>query len=134
MFRVKTMNEKQLKEALVLTPADRYDYFVQCCAQYEQVWGIAIDGSDWLIFNDADGDEIFPVWPTEQHAQMCCFEEHQAQNAVPKAITLASFIERCIPDMYEEDILFGVFYDQNGEGLSIEVDMLHEAFVKELRV
>lgn len=127
------MNQKQLQEALALSAADRYDYFVQCCAQYDQVWGLAVANDGWIIFNDAEGDEIFPVWPTEAHAKTCCFKEHKAQKAVPKAIKLSSFIERCIPDMHEEDILFGVFYDENGEGLSIEAELLHEAFIEELR-
>lgn len=127
------MNDKEIKEALALTAGDRYEYFIQCCAQYDEVWGLVVGEDGWLIFNDVDGDEIFPVWPTAEHANACCFDEHKQQQALPKAIKLRSFIDNCIPDMHREDILFGVFYDQDGEGLSVEAEMLKGSFEEELR-
>lgn len=134
--KAKSMAPKQIDNLINHSPQERYDYFLRNCADLEQVWGLVVGEDNWVIFKDADGDEVFPVWPHSELAEVCCFEEHRKMGAMPQAIKLTSFIENCVPDMIADHIYFGVFFDNEGEGLAIDGGALKaelEAEVASLR-
>ena len=124
MTSVKKMHQKQIENLLKQSPAQRYEYFVRHCADFEQVWGLAVGYDNWIIFKDNDGDEIFPLWPHPELAEKCCFEEHKQMGAKPQAIGLESFIKNCIPDVVSNGVIFGIFYDQLRVGLSVHGEKL----------
>ena len=127
------MHEKQIENLLKQSPEERYEYFVRYCADFEQVWGLVVGDDNWVIFKDANGDEIFPLWPHSDLAEVCCFEEHKKMGAKPQAISLDSFIKNCIPDMVSGGVSFGVFYDNKREGLAVEGRELKSAFEEEVK-
>ncbi len=132
MKSIKKMHEKQIENLLKQSPDQRYVYFVRFCADFEQVWGLVVDEDNWVIFKDADGDEIFPLWSHPDLAEACCFEEHKQMGAKPQVIGLESFINNCIPDMVSDGVRFGIFYDKSREGLVIEGNALKEALEEEV--
>ena len=126
------MHEKQIENLLKESPEARYDYFIRYCADFERVWGLVIGEDEWVIFKDADGDEIFPLWPHPDLADSCSFEEHKKMGAKPQAIELDSFIQNCIPDMISEEVLFGVFYDKSRTGIAVNGETLKTSLEEEL--
>ena len=128
------MHKKQIDNLLEQSPEERYEYFVRYCADFEQVWGLVLGNDTWVIFKGVDGDEIFPVWPHVDLAEVCCFEEHKEMGAKPQAISLNSFIKNCVPDMVSDGVYFGVFYDNKREGLAVEGGVLKAALEEEVGV
>jgi hypothetical protein len=126
------MHEKQIDNLLKQSPEERYNYFVRYCADFELVWGLVVGDNNWVIFKDAEGDEIFPVWSHADLAEVCCFKEHKEMGAKPQAISLDSFIKNCIPDMVSDGVYFGVFYDNEREGLVVEGGVLKAALEEEV--
>ncbi|MCO7227523.1 DUF2750 domain-containing protein [Pleionea sp. CnH1-48] len=120
------MHEKKIANLLALSANERVEYFVRHCADFEEVWGLAVDDTSWVIIKDSDGDEAFLVWPHQELAEACCFPEHKELGAKPRKIPLESFINKCVPDMNEENIFFGVFYDKERSGLAIPASELGE--------
>ena len=108
-----------------LTPQQRYDYFIRQVADFEEVWTIAVDDG-YIMFKDNEGDEIFPVWPHKELAELCCFEEHKAMGAFPESIEFGTFVNECIPDMIKGKVYFGVFYDKKRIGMAIDGNQLKE--------
>lgn len=126
------MHKKQIENLLKKSANERYDYFVRYCADFEEVWGLVVENDEWITFKDKEGDEIFPLWPHSELAEECCFQEHRSLGATPQPITLDSFIENCIPDMADNKIYFGIFYDKNREGLVIDGVSLQKAIEEEV--
>ena len=113
------MHAKQIENLLKQSPENRYEYFVRYCADFEEVWGLVVGEDNWVIFRDPEGDEIFPLWPHHDLAEVCRFEEHEKMGATPQPIDLESFIKNCIPDMVTDGVYFGIFYDRARVGLAV---------------
>lgn len=129
---LKKMHEKQIENLLKQSPEQRYEYFIRYCADFEQVWGLVVGDDNWVIFKDSNGDEIFPLWPHPDLAEVCCFDEHKKMGAKPQPIGLESFIQNCIPDMVADGVSFGIFYDVSREGLVVEGEVLKAALKEEI--
>ncbi|NNE22976.1 MAG: DUF2750 domain-containing protein [Rhizobiales bacterium] len=126
------MHEKQIENLLKLSAQERLDYFVRHCADFEIVWRLVIGEDNWVIFKDHEGDEVFPLWPHKDLAEVCCFDEHKQMGAKPQAITLTPFFEKCVPDMQSRNIYFGVFYDKGRKGLAVTPEELKRALQDEI--
>jgi hypothetical protein len=96
----------------------RYDYFIREVVQFKEVWTITTD-EGYIIFKSSDEMEVFPVWPSKELADCCSFEEHKKMGAIPEKIDLYSFVMGCLPDMADEGISIGVFYDTDREGMLV---------------
>lgn len=127
------MQETQIQNLLKQSPEQRYDYLIRYCVESQQVWGLSVGDDNWIISKEAEGDEVFPLWPHQDLASACCFEEHQQMGAKPKAISLQSFLDNCVPDMISEGVLFGVFYDKKRSGLVVEADVLRAEIEDEIK-
>ncbi|QNU64549.1 DUF2750 domain-containing protein [Vreelandella titanicae] len=132
MKNIKKMHRKQIENLLQQTPEQRHDYFIRYCSDFEQVWGLVVGDDNWVIFKDADGDEIFPLWPHHDLAEACCFDEHKKMGAKPQPIGLESFIRNCIPDMVSDGVYFGIFYDNFRTGLAVEGETLKAELEEEV--
>ena len=126
------MHEKQIESLIKQSPEERRDYLIRYCADFEQVWGLVVGDDNWVIFKDAEGDEVFPIWPHPDLAEACCFEEHGEMGAKPQSIELDAFIRKCIPDMVSNKVYFGVFYDNARKGLIVDGNELKAALEEEV--
>ena len=118
------MHHKKIENLLKLSEDERLKFFVRYCADFEEVWGLVVEKDNWVTFTDSENDQIFPIWPHYDLAEYCCFSEHKKIKAMPQSITLEVFLEKCVPDMKDANIYFGVFYDRNKKGLAISPDKL----------
>lgn len=132
MGQNKRMHEKQIANLLALSENERYDFFIRYCADFEKVWGLAVNEDEWVIFKDSEGDEIFPLWPHKNLAEACCFEEHKQMGARPQSISLKVFLDECIPDMALQHVLIGVFFDNTRKGVAVVPEELKHALQEEL--
>ena len=126
------MHLKQIENLLKLSSEDRVEYFVRYCADFEEIWGLTVDDNNWIIFKDAEGDEIFPLWPHKDLADFCAFDEHKEMGAKPSSISIYSFIEEFIGDPSLKDVYFGIFYNKNREALVLKGETLKEELEAEL--
>lgn len=124
------MHPNKIDNLLNLNPQERLEYFIRQSVQNKVVWTLETE-QGYLIFKDVQGDEIFPVWAESEIAEICMFEEHREMGAIPVSIKINSFIHDCIPDMVEENVLFGVFYDKNREAICIKGAELQEELISE---
>ncbi|GBC63448.1 DUF2750 domain-containing protein [Desulfonema ishimotonii] len=127
------MHEKQIENLLNLSAEERYDFFIRHCAGFEEVWGLSVEDDNWIVFRDKDGDDVFPVWPHTDLAEVCCFDEHKDLNAKPRRIQLDEFLQECIPEMVADKIWFGIFFNHKREGLIIDGNRLKKALEEEVR-
>lgn len=125
------MHPEKIKNLVNLNAADRYDYFIRHCADFGEIWGLFAGADNWIIIKDAAGDEIFPVWPHKELAELCMFREHQEMGAIPRLISFDSFVNHCIPDMQNHAVLFGVFYDLNRTAIAVDPLKLKNDLVAE---
>ncbi|MCL1079073.1 DUF2750 domain-containing protein [Parashewanella spongiae] len=90
------------------------------CADFENVWGLSSGADNWIIYNKANGDEVFPLWPHLDLAKTCCYDEHLEMGATPQSISLEVFIAECIPDMNSHGVKFVIFSNSEGEGVIVD--------------
>lgn len=127
------MHEKQISNLLALPVKERYDFFIRYCADFEEVWGLAVNEDKWVIFKDSEGDEIFPLWPHKNLAEVCCFKEHEQMGAIPQSIPMKEFLDDCLSDMALQHVLIGVFFDKNRKGVAVVPEELKQALQEEIR-
>ncbi|SHJ67633.1 DUF2750 domain-containing protein [Aquimarina spongiae] len=126
------MHPKQIENLLKLSNEERVEYFVRYCADFEEVWGLAVDDNDWIIFEDLEGDKIFPLWPHKDLADFCAFEEHKEMGAKPRSISVYTFIKEFMDDPGLEDVYFGIFYNKDREALVLKGETLKQELEEEL--
>ena len=126
------MHAKQIDNLLAYSPEERVDYFIRYCADFDEVWGLAVADDQWVIYKDKDGDEIFPLWPNRKLAEICMFDEHKKLNAQPQSIPLANFLSEFVPDMIKQGVSFGIFFDKKREGYILHPNALKKALEEEL--
>lgn len=126
------MHPKQIENLFKLTNQERVDYFMRYCADWEEVWGLAINDDDWIVFKDGDEDEIFPLWPHQDLAEYCAFEEHKEMGAEPRSISIYSFIDDFINDPDLKDVYYGIFYNKEREALVLKGEALKNGLEAEL--
>lgn len=123
---IEVMNKKHIENLLKYTDNERYDYFLRYCADLEEVWALCVDEDSWIIFKDQESDEIFPIWPHKDLAIECMFIEHKEMGAYPVSISIDVFMEECIPDMKNENVYFGVFYDKSRSAICVKPEKLEK--------
>lgn len=125
------MHPKKIKNIINLTHQDRYDYFIREVVKLEKVWGISTP-QNWVMFEDNEDEVIFPIWPHKEVAELCVFEELKLPDWKVEHIPLSKFVEYCIPDMLDENVIFGVFYNTNRSGLAINPKKLFNDLQSEI--
>lgn len=95
-----------------MTIEERYNYFVRTCVENSEVWAIEMDGG-YVSFQDTAGDEIFPVYPNYDLAYYLMFEDYKIAKAQPIRMSLNGFMNKCIPDMQNLKIYFGVICNKD---------------------
>jgi hypothetical protein len=55
------VNDREFEAVLREVPEKQYRYLVGHCADRGEVWGLAIDGTDWAMVETDDGDRLFAV-------------------------------------------------------------------------
>ena len=113
------MHPKKTDNVIKLSNADRYDYSVREIVKLGKIWAISTPEA-WATFVDKSGDEIFPIWPHREVAEICLLEEFKnIQDFSIEPIDYDKFKAFCIPDMIGDGILFGIFYNDQREAIAV---------------
>jgi hypothetical protein len=125
------MHPNKIINILNLNTEDRYWYSIREIIKLEKVWAIA-NADSWITFIDGSGDKIFSIWPHQEAAEICALDELRVKGYFVKPIALSAFIKYCIPDMEENNIQFGVFFNENREALCVAPEKLKIDLEEEL--
>lgn len=101
--------------------------FAQTVLESALIWGLK--GEDgWAVcasieFEDTD---VMPFFSSQQAAQALCHDEWQ--DYTPHSIKLEEFIDDWLPGMHEDDVMLGLDWNTEMEGLEAEPADLAAAF------
>lgn len=125
------MHRKRIDNLIKLSANDRYEYFIRTAAEKEKIWCIVVDDKFVTTIDFDEDDEVFFVWPHEEVAQICCRQEYMEANARIVPLQLDFFLKSVVPEMSSKGILFGIFFNSIGEGLTTTGESLAKEVVSE---
>lgn len=114
------INQKRLESVLALPGPKRYEHFVKVVADWEEVWGLYNDG--WALAATDDGQQVFPLWPAKEYAQLCAAKEWEGYE--PEPFPLEDFMNELLPNLKDDGVLPGIFYTPSDNGVTPTVDQL----------
>lgn len=122
------INSKQLEAVLALPGQKRFEHFVKVAADWQEVWGLYLDG--WALAATDDGAPVFPLWPAKEYAQVCA--EGEWKGYEPRSISLDDFMRVLLPKLRSDAVLPGVFFTPTSRGVTPSVEELMLALETEL--
>ncbi|MCP4699451.1 MAG: DUF2750 domain-containing protein [Gammaproteobacteria bacterium] len=114
------INQKQIEAVTALAGQKRYEHFVKVVADWEEIWGLYQDG--WALAATDDGQQVFPLWPAKEYAQLCANNEWAGYE--PESFSLEDFMGKLLPDLKDDGVLPGIFYTPSDNGVIPTVDQL----------
>lgn len=122
------INQRQISSVIALPGPKRYEHFIKVVTDWEEVWGLYQDG--WALAATDDGQEVFPVWPAKEYAELC--REKEWSSYEPKSFSLADFMNELLPNLKQDGVLLGIFYTPLNKGVTLDVNQVLAALNKEL--
>jgi hypothetical protein len=101
-----TVSDDEYDGVLKAGAAKQYSYLVSRCADWGEVWGLAIAGGDWAMMADGDGVR-FAVWPHRRYAEAC--RQRHWSDREPTPIDVESFVDDLIPRLIEDVVGIAAF-------------------------
>lgn len=112
------VSHKQLSAVLELSGQQRLEYFVKVVADWQEVWGLYLDG--WALAATDDGVPVFPLWPAKEYAQVCA--EGEWKGYEPRSISLDDLMRVLLPKLRSDAVLPGVFPTPTSRGVTPSVE------------
>ncbi len=127
------LHEKEYENIIKLKPEQRFDYFLNKIADWEELYTIGSkDG--FVLLGDDTNDETLPLFPHPGFAESFLKGEWQDCEAQP--IDVYEFLEHWIPGLTKDKKLLSVFpvSDASGgiSGIIIEPDKLQLAIEQKM--
>ncbi|MCJ7933144.1 MAG: DUF2750 domain-containing protein [Chryseobacterium sp.] len=94
------------------------------------MWGLS--DNSWALLGDNNGNQILPLWPEKEFAQLCAVEQWKEYK--PESIELDNFIQKWIPGMMNDKTLVNVFLTPDAKGTVISPDDLNSDLQDELEL
>ncbi|HDX8342536.1 DUF2750 domain-containing protein [Aeromonas salmonicida] len=123
-----SINKKQIESVSALPSLKRYAHFIKVVADRDEVWGLYQDG--WALAEDDFGQQVFPVWPAREYAELCAEREWDGYN--PESFSLSRFMDELLPNLNADNVLVGVFYTPLDKGVTPEIEQLLRDLNEEL--
>lgn len=102
-----------------------YQHFIDSLLAQQTVYTLISNEDDWAEcpsseYEDQQGEPIsvYCIWATANNAQTCQTEEWADYQI--EALSLADFMQDCLINMAQDDVLIGVDFDAQLYGLEIE--------------
>ncbi len=125
------MHEDQVTNVIALDHQDRLEYTIREIVKHEAVWmAFTETGFPTLVSNDEE--EILPIWPSKEVAELCLPDQFKEMNATIDFIDIDTLMDELIPDMTTDQVWFGMFYNDKTEGLIITGESLTNHLNEEL--
>jgi len=110
------MNNKKIENVLNLSAEDRYNYFIRKSVDFEEVWGLK-DKDGWALLGSDNKEKLFPIWSEKEFAELCAVDNWD--NYVPAVILLSDFLNKLLPKLEKDNILFAVFLTPKNKGIVV---------------
>lgn len=111
------LEEGQL-EALLAQPSEqRYDFFIDKVADWEELWG-ARDQEGWLVQVSADSQPYISLWPHPTFAQDA-IKRHFPEN-FEEEIDFEYLLTEWLPLLAQEGIKISVFPDRRWHSVLVD--------------
>ncbi len=114
------MKEIDINEVLELPNIKKYELFIQLIVVNKGVYGLYNDG--WAVQGDGNGNFFFPVWPTENFAQLMAIDNWQ--NYQPKYIALVDFYNVQLAQFESKNVKLSIFPTIKHNTLLIKPEVL----------
>ncbi|MFO0591157.1 MAG: DUF2750 domain-containing protein [Polyangiaceae bacterium] len=122
------ISQRQFEAILGLSGPKRFSHFIKRVADEERAWGLWDDG--WALMTNSDGDQVFPLWPASEYADL--FRTGEWATFTAKEISLEELLNNLIPKLVEMRALPGVFPTPGGKGITPTPGELATALREEL--
>jgi len=113
-------NEREIDAVLKMNSTDRYGYFIEKVADWEEIWGLRSQAG-WTVMGDT-GNQAMPIWPNKQFASLCATAEWTGYE--PSEIRIDDWLEKWIPGLTKDDRQILVFPSNDGEGVLVDPQRL----------
>jgi hypothetical protein len=120
----------KVKFTMTDTNPVRADFMAQVQVT-QTIWALQDQASEgWVVLDSVnfENTDVMPVWSSMELAQNHCIDEWQ--DYVPKAITLAEWLEFWVEDLAEDNVLIGVEWRDGGEYLELELAEFSQMIAK----
>jgi len=102
------LNAKQVDNIFKLSCEERYDYFLNKLADWQELWILVNEDKQFLkIFSEEDALEYVPVWPHPDFA--VAYVGDSGEPLTPKRILLSDFFDRWVSGLQRDELEVGVF-------------------------
>ena len=122
------MNEKKFEGILQLTAPKKYAHFVKRVADFEEVWGLNLDG--WAMSETDEGVKTIPFWSHSKFAEDCAIEEWEGYK--PNKIDMDEFVDDWLKNLEDQKIDIVIMMDQEGNGINVKPQRLKADLEEEL--
>ncbi|WP_339724443.1 DUF2750 domain-containing protein [uncultured Paraglaciecola sp.] len=112
------------------TQSPSADFMAQVQAT-QTLWALQDQASEgWVVLDSVnfENTDVMPIWSNMELAQSHCIDEWQ--DYVPKAITIADWLEFWVEDLAEDNVLIGVEWRDGGEYLELELAEFSQLLAK----
>lgn len=118
-----SVHHQEYENVICLSTFDRYQYFLNKVADWEEVWSVG-EGDGWRLMQDSTGTLCVPVWPARAFAEACCQGLWSA--VTPKAISLSDWMTRWLPGIGTDGRKVAVFPLATDQGMLLDSDQLNQ--------
>ena len=102
----------------------RFEYFIKRVADWGEIWTLK-DEDGYVLFGDADRQELVPVWPFREFAVQCC--DGIWKNASAVSISTVEFMTKWIPGTTVDSRKVAVFPTRGGNAATVTAQVLNDA-------
>lgn len=117
------LTDQQIEDVLKKNPDNRYEYLIDSIKDSGEMWILA-DDVGAVMFNSEDEEDLVPIWPTKQFAEL--WRSDEWQHCQPVSITIEKWLADWTPGLEEDEIAIVAFPNQDNEGLILAPYQLHE--------
>lgn len=112
------IHPKELHSVLELSGPERYGYFIQKVAGFEEAWGLQ-SGEGWVLVGfDGAGGDAFCIWPHAEYARACAIEGWS--DCTPELIPLQELLEELLPALLHDTLRVAVFPTPTGQAIVVD--------------
>jgi len=113
------LHKREIENVLVLSPFEKYKYFLKRVADEEEMWSLENEEGE-LAIAELNDKLVISFWSSKEFAEMCV--EGNWKNFKPTKIDLSYFEVELIPIIIDNGYLLNIFPRYNKSGFVVSID------------
>jgi Protein of unknown function (DUF2750) len=123
------VNDEEFGSVVGLPANRRYEYFIKRAAGHGELWGLRGEGG-WVVAEDDEGNQHFPVWPHQRYAQ--ALAQGLWEGEKPVSIDIDEWVEAWLPNLERDGMRVAVFQTPDDQGVGVSPERLKSDLEAEL--